>query len=192
MSVHKINAVYQQGIEQADPFSFYWTNLRPLLMKYALTIGRSTTTQVEYHLLEEMVEDLLMDLSKYNGTVKFSTWAYTVFRNRFIDEHRYQTGNIGESLESVQSDWEARQPEDAEYFTDPYTKVEESTLERDTIVAEFVDSLAPRQRIVWEMYRDGHTQAEIGESLGIRQQSVDEIWQRILKLGEAYGAACKK
>jgi RNA polymerase sigma factor (sigma-70 family) len=186
LSTKTINAVYQQGTEQADPFTFYWENLRPLLWKYARAIGNQQKNYPDDHMISEMVDDLLMKITTYNGTSAFSSWVYTVFKHKFIDGYRYLRGNLGNSLESLQEDWEKNQPEDSS-GANPYEPSTQPTRERDVIVAEFVDTLAPRQRIVWEMYRDGHTQVEIGESLGIRQQSVDEIWQRILRLGEQYG-----
>lgn len=175
MSTKKIDSLYQEGKEQADPFTFYWMNLRPHLLKYANTIGRSSTRQVEEHLVEEMVDDLLMRLFEFKGDSKFSSWVYVIFQRRFIAEHRFQLGNLGDSLEAAPS----------------IVVIEEPDLERDAIVADFIDSLTPRNRMIWEMYRDGHTHEEIGESLGITGRRVGQIWEQILELGKQYGETSK-
>lgn len=177
MSTKQIDSLYELGKEQTDPFSFYWANLRPHLLKYAQTIGRLVTRQVEEHLLEEMVEDILMKIPEFNETSKFSTWAFVSFKNRFIDEYRYQEGNLGEDLEIVPDG--------------PDSEHQETTLEQDVIVADFVETLTPRQRMIWEMYRDGYTQEEIGSSLQISQPRVTQIWEQILELGKEYGQAYK-
>lgn len=190
MSTKKIDALYLKGIGQDESFSFYWTNLRPLLLKYARTIGRQSTSQVEDHLIDEMVDDLLMEISEFKGYSQFSTWAYVRFRRRWIDEYRYQSGNLGYSLDSLIEDWQAQTDLDEE-VSSPYEPSHEPDTERQVIVGDFAAKrLSPRQRIIWEAYRDGHTQEEIGESLSITQQRVDQIWQQILTLAKEYGAAC--
>lgn len=187
MSVKKIDALYLQGKGQEDSFAFYYANLRPLLLKYARTIGRSHDNQVEDHLIEEMVNDLLLDIGSFKGDSKLSTWAYVRFRRRFINEWRFQSKNLGESLEVLQEEWESRQTEEAEYFTDPFTEIEEPTQETDSILRQFRGRLTNRQQIVFDKRREGYTFKEIGETLGISIAGAAKVWNRVLELATEYG-----
>lgn len=190
MSTKKIDALYLEGKGQVDSFTFFYTNLRPLLVKYARTIGRQNSAQVEDHLVEEMVDDLMMEIGEFKGDSKFSTWAYVRFRRRFIDEYRYQSKNLGSSLDSLTEDWQTQTSLDEE-TTSPYEPSYTPDLETQVIVGDFAEKyLSPQQRIVLDAYREGRTQEEIGESLNISQQRIDQIWQRILILATEYGAAC--
>lgn len=186
MSAKKIEALYLRGKGEADPFAFYYVNLRPLLWKYARTIGRQTLDQVEDHLVDEMVDDMLMSIGNFNGGGKFSTWAYVGFRRRFIDEYRYQVKNLGSSLDSMQDDWEAKTDLDEE-ATSPYEPSFEPDIEQQLIVNEFKDRLSDRQRAVLDARLEGSSFEEIAAQLSISDSRAHEIWVHVLGLATEYG-----
>lgn len=185
MSTKKIDALYLQGKEQEDSFAFYHTNLRPFLLKYARTIGRQNSSQVEEHLLEEMVDDLLVEIGQFQGNSKLSTWAYTRFRRRFIDEYRYQSKNLGTSLDSLLEDWTTQHSLD-EDATSPYDSHYEPTMEADMIVDEVRTRLSERQNTVLQAYIEGRTAEEIGEMLDVTRQRVEQIWGQIIDVAKSY------
>lgn len=84
----KIDTLYLQGKEQVDPFTFYYNNLRPLLIQYASAICQKTLRRVDVHLVTEMVDDLLMDLGAFRGDSTFSVWVYPRFYRTCVDEIR--------------------------------------------------------------------------------------------------------
>lgn len=186
MSTKKIDALYLQGKECEDSFAFYYANLRPFLLKFARTIGRQNSSQVEEHLLEEMVDDLLMEIGQFQGNSKLSTWAYTRFRRRFIDEYRYQSKNLGTSLDGLLEDWAAQHSLD-EDATSPYDSYYEPTIESDMAVAEVREHLSERQNTVLQAYIDGHSPEEIGEMLDVTRQRVEQIWGQIVAIAKNYG-----
>lgn len=185
MSTKKIDALYLQGKGREDSFAFYYANLRPLLLRYARTIGRQSLRQVEDHLLDEMVDDLLMELGKFKGDSKFSTWAYVRFRRRFIDEYRYQFKNLGSSLESLQDDWSAQHSLD-EDATSPYDSSYDPSIETDLIMGEVRERLSERQNVVLQAYFDGYTSEEIGTKLDVTRQRVEQIWGQIVSIAKNY------
>lgn len=197
MSTKKIDALYLQGKEQEDSFAFYYANLRPLLWKYARAIGHQSLNHIEDHLVDEMVDDLLMEIDKFEGRSSFSTWAYVRFRRKCIGEYRFMRKNLGESLDCLKEDWmESVGASESgpsgvgagsgEYL-DPYDQGEEPTQETKVIVDEFKQRLSEKQLAVLEARLLGHTFVEIGEQLGFSGSRAHEIWVKTLELAKEYG-----
>jgi RNA polymerase sigma factor (sigma-70 family) len=177
----QIDALYRKGKEEADPFTFYYQNLRPHLLRYARHVGRQTQKQVEAHLVEEMVDDLLIDIDKFRGDSAFSTWVFVRFRRRFIGEYRFTAGNLGDSLETLTEKWDGEEFE----FVPPEHPEEDERL----ILEEFRARLPIRQREILDARLAGHAFEEIAELLAMSKSGVFESWQRILALAEEYGEA---
>lgn len=197
MSVKKIDALYLEGKEQEDSFAFYYAHLRPLLWKYARAIGYQSMNHIDDHLVDEMVDNLLMDLGSFKGDSRLSTWAYVRFRRCCITEYRYGRKNLGDSLESLREDFidsigssesgpAGVGAASGEYF-DPYDRGEDPTQEQIVIVDEFKQRLSERQSTVLEARLAGHTLEEIGAMLDVTSQRADQIWQQILRMAQEYG-----
>lgn len=199
MSAKQIDTLYLQGKGQDDPFSFYYANLRPLLLEYAVAIGNQHHKQIDDHQVTEMVDDLLMDLDKFEGKSSLSTWVYARFRNQWVKEFRFQRKNLGSSLsleanidrntgykDGQSMDTESRT---LDYFTPhaPYTSASAPDMADQLIVEDFKNSLSARQLDILESRIAGHTFEEIADELQLSSSRAHEIWTQILSAATEYG-----
>lgn len=195
MSVKQIDTLYLLGKGEEDPFSFYYTRLRPHLWKYARAVGHQSLNHIDDHLVDEMVDDLLMDFGSFKEESRLSTWAYVRFRRRCIEEYRFGKKNLGDSLESLKEDWASSRDSQSYSVTggnnddgrDPYEQAEEAYQETDVIVDEFKQRLTFKELSVLEDRLLGHTFEEIGERQGFTAGRAHQIWSQVLGLAQEYG-----
>lgn len=196
MSAKQIDTLYLQGKGQDDPFSFYYANLRPLLLEYAVAIGNQHHKQIDDHQVTEMVDDLLMDLDKFEGKSSLSTWVYARFRNQWVKEFRFQRKNLGSSLsvDALKDRWQEYAGDNEAILVDgrensnfTFANTHHVDLDQRIIVTEFKDSLSSRQLEILEARISGHTFEEIAEEMQLSKSRAHEIWSEVLNAATEYG-----
>lgn len=196
MSAKQIDTLYLQGKGQDDPFSFYYANLRPLLLEYAVAIGNQHHKQIDDHQVTEMVDDLLMDLDKFEGKSSLSTWVYARFRNQWVKEFRFQRKNLGSSLsvDALKDRWQEYAGDNEAILVDgrensnfTFANTHHVDLDQRIIVTEFKDSLSSRQLEILEARISGHTFEEIAEEMQLSKSRAYEIWSEVLNAATEYG-----
>lgn len=196
MSAKQIDTLYLQGKGQDDPFSFYYANLRPLLLEYAVAIGNQHHKQIDDHQVTEMVDDLLMDLDKFEGKSSLSTWVYARFRNQWVKEFRFQRKNLGSSLsvDALKDRWQEYAGDNEAILVDgrensnfTFANTHHVDLDQRIIVTEFKDSLSSRQLEILEARVSGHTFEEIAEEMQLSKSRAHEIWSKVLNAATEYG-----
>jgi RNA polymerase sigma factor (sigma-70 family) len=156
--------------------------MRKLLLQHAARVCWDVLHQENDHLIQEMVDDLLLELDKFNGKSKFSTYAHSRFRYRCIDEFRYQIRNLGDSLTESHVDWAtdgvsettAADVAGFKHYADQLNGSDPNTA---LSVSEYMDGLPVREREVVEARLEGHTFKEISSMTGIPQTTVKRIWE---------------
>jgi RNA polymerase sigma factor (sigma-70 family) len=191
LSNAQIDALYLQGKDEADPFQFYYSNLRPLLVKYASYICKQVLRQIDDHLVTEMVDDLLIEIDKFRGLSRFSTWAHSRFYYRCIVEHRYRDKNLGYSLEALVQAWDDYGPhyEDtsvgvaiSESTIPHFGQVERNLVEELFTLTEVQGELSEEQKSIVKARLEGYTFEEIGEQLGITRSVAFHRWREIVSV----------
>lgn len=156
-----------QLVPEGDRFSFLYNELRPHLIKHASAVCKNVLRQVEEHLVEEMVDDLLLEIDTFKGVSKdgtrpclFTTWAHSRFRYRCIDELRYRASNLGEPLSS----------DIAQY---------EIGVEDKLSLSELRERLTPQQQSIVQARLEGYTLDEIAAQTGMDRVRIHRIWHEV-------------
>lgn len=151
-------------------FSLLWEQLRPTLVPRARAVCKSVLRQVDENLVEEMVDDLLLEIDKfearwneqYQRFSTFSTWAHARFLYGCYTELRYRQKNLGEPL-----------IEDLPEATSPELEVLSRT--------EVAQRLSPVQQRLVQARIEGYTFEAIGVDMGINKQAVHRMWKHALE-----------
>jgi len=134
---------------------------------YAFVRGR---TQEEDEVQEAVIR-VWQNLPSYNGSAKFSTWAYEVATHSLQYDRRKQSSRNEVSLEEL-----------VEKYGDGILGASSlPSPERTVIVDSALQALTKRQREVVGLMREGYTEEQVGEDLHITQQTVHEIWEAALE-----------
>lgn len=158
----KIDVLYARGIEVSGDFGYFYTNLRPALLKYAGAICKDVLRRVDEHLVIEMTDDLLMDMAVFEGRSQFSTWVHSYFRFRCLTELRYRNKSLGEPLvEDVA--WMNHETDD------------------QLTLAEIQQGLSTKQQAVVQARLEGYTAAEIAGQMGLSERGVYWLWESVLE-----------
>jgi DNA-directed RNA polymerase specialized sigma24 family protein len=108
------------------------------------------------------VDDLLMDLSLFEGRSQFSTWVHSYFRFRCLTELRYRNRNLGDPLVEEIA-WMNSKTDDL------------------LTLARVQQNLSTKQQAVVQSRLEGYTAAEIASQLNISERTVYWIWESVLQ-----------
>jgi RNA polymerase sigma factor (sigma-70 family) len=130
--------------------------LNQALMQYAGAVLWMKMRTDNPHLKQEMVNDLWMSIGSFRGDSSFSTWVFSLFRNRCVLEWRYMNKSLGQSLESLQRAAQERSTH-LKDPADPDSKI---------YVEEYLDNLEDIDREIVQLRMDGLTTRQIAETTG--------------------------
>ena len=158
----KTDLLYARWLEGPDRDATI-AELRVLLMDHAKRVIYKTLRQEDPHLAQEMVDDLTLELDKFRGASRFSTWAHARFRYRAITELRYQIRSLGKSLDGM------------------LDQAVEPAIEEQLLMAELQQRLTPKQQQVVQERLEGYSFVAIGKHMGITTDAAYWAWQQVLE-----------
>ncbi|HUJ00869.1 MAG TPA: RNA polymerase sigma factor [Usitatibacter sp.] len=129
---------------------------------YKVAYGYCRDREDRHDLVQEMTIALWRSFGRYDGRVKFSTWAYRVAMNVAISHFRGETRRV---RGTVPIDELGVEPAS----TDPWFEEEGDNLR---VLRRLIDGLDELDRALILLYLDGHTGAEIAEVVGISAANV--------------------
>jgi RNA polymerase sigma factor (sigma-70 family) len=138
----------------------------PLLYRHASKICWMVLHSSEPHLIEEIVEDALMDLSEFEGRSLFSTW----FHSRAVFRCRNEMRRLIQRRETPFGDGSAA------VFS------MEAKQEISGAIAQMLGRLSTRERLLVKYHIDeGLNNREIGLKLDLNPKYVQYLWQKLRK-----------
>ncbi len=112
---------------------------------------------VKRHLQQEMVNDLWMAIGTFKGTSAFSSWAFSVFRNKCLLEWRYVRRSLGESLTGID-------PESVRSSVDD--------LDSQLHIQEYLDRFSEDEARIVDKRLDGYSLRQIARELNLGSKNV--------------------
>jgi len=140
---------------------------RAILYKVAFGYCRNREDRVD--LVQEMATELWRSFGRYDGRVKFSTWAYRVAMNVAISRFRGEERRIRDTVPYDQLGFELA-------ADDP---LEAEAGDNIRVLRRLIDGLDALNRALVLLYLEGHSSEEIGEILGISPGNVTTRMNRL-------------
>jgi RNA polymerase sigma-70 factor (ECF subfamily) len=140
---------------------------RAILYKVAFGYCRNREDRVD--LVQEMATELWRSFGRYDGRVKFSTWAYRVAMNVAISRFRGERRRIRDTLPFDQLGFELT-------ADDP---LEQEAGDNMHVLRRLIDGLDELNRALVLLYLEGHSSEEIGEIVGISPGNVTTRMNRL-------------
>lgn len=140
--------------------------LLPHLRRHAAKVCWMVLHSYQSHLIDEISQDALMELYRFEGRSAFSTWFHARALNRCYNERKKMKRRKEVSY--------------GDYFTPSVPA--RATLETTVMVQSMVDKLDPsEQRLVELKINEGLTDEEIAGELQIPRQTVQYRWTCLRK-----------
>lgn len=139
---------------------------RPILYKVAFGYCRNREDRDD--LVQEMAIQLWRSFFRYDGRVKFSTWAYRVAMNVAISHFRGKGRRIRDTLPFDELDELAAD--------DPLAEVAGDNMR---VLRRLIEGLDELNRALVLLYLEGHTSEEIAEIVGISPGNVTTRMNRV-------------
>jgi RNA polymerase sigma-70 factor (ECF subfamily) len=136
---------------------------------YKVAFGYCRNREDRGDLVQEMAIQLWRSFGRYDGRVKFPTWAYRVAMNVAISHFRGERRRIRDTL-----------PFDA--LADELTAVDpldEEAGDNMHVLRRLIDGLDELNRALVLLYLEGHTSQEIAEIIGISPGNVTTRMNRV-------------
>jgi RNA polymerase sigma factor (sigma-70 family) len=140
---------------------------RAILYKVAFGYCRNREDRVD--LVQEMAIQLWRSFGRYDGRVKFSTWAYRVAMNVAISHFRGEGRRIRDTLPFDELAYELA-------ADDPLA---EEAGDNMRVLRRLIDGLDELNRALVLLYLEGHTSEEIAEIVGISPGNVTTRMNRV-------------
>jgi RNA polymerase sigma factor (sigma-70 family) len=140
---------------------------RAILYKVAFGYCRNREDRID--LVQDMVIQLWRSFGRYDGRVKFSTWAYRVAMNVAISHFRGERRRIRDTLPFDQLAYELA-------ADDPLS---EEARDNMRVLRRLIDGLDELNRALVLLYLEGHTSEEIAEIVGISPANVTTRMNRV-------------
>jgi RNA polymerase sigma factor (sigma-70 family) len=140
---------------------------RAILYKVAFGYCRNREDRVD--LVQEMAIQLWRSFGRYDGRVKFSTWAYRVAMNVAISHFRGEGRRIRDTLPFNELAHELA-------ADDPLA---EEAGDNMRVLRRLIDGLDELNRALILLYLEGHTSEEIAEIVGISPGNVTTRMNRV-------------
>jgi RNA polymerase sigma factor (sigma-70 family) len=136
---------------------------------YKVAFGYCRNREDRDDLVQEMAIQLWRSFSRYDGRVKFSTWAYRVAMNVAISHFRGEGRRIRDTLPFDEVAYElAVDDQPAEKAGDNMR-----------VLRRLIDGLDELNRALVLLYLEGHTSDEIAEIVGISPGNVTTRINRV-------------
>ena len=136
---------------------------------YKVAFGYCRDREDRGDLVQEMAIQLWRSFGRYDGRVKFSTWAYRVSMNVAISHFRGETGRIRDTLPFDELAHELA-------TADPLA---EEASDNMKVLRKLIDGLDELNRALVLLYLEGHTSEEIAEIVGISPGNVTTRMNRV-------------
>ncbi len=127
-------------------------------------------------LAEELFQDIWLNLinarSRYRVQAKFTTWLYTLARNRLMDHHRRQKGVVTITFDTTGDEDEHNMPEPAAAETE---RPERRLLAQEQLTrfVALVEGLPLAQREAFLLHEEGGLGIDgIAEATGVNRETV--------------------
>jgi len=140
---------------------------RAILYKVAFGYCRHREDRVD--LVQEMATQLWRSFGRYDGRVKFSTWAYRVALNVAISHFRGEGRRIRDTLPFDALGYELSADDPLEQEADDNLRV----------LRRLIDGLDALNRALVLLYLEGHSSEEIAEIVGISPGNVTTRMNRL-------------
>jgi len=140
---------------------------RAILYKVAFGYCRNREDRVD--LVQEMAIQLWRSFGRYDGRVKFSTWAYRVAMNVAISHFRADGRRIRDALRFDEFAYELA-------ADDPLA---EEAGDNMRVLSRLIDGLDELNRALVLLYLEGHTSEEIAAIVGISPGNVTTRMNRV-------------
>jgi RNA polymerase sigma factor (sigma-70 family) len=142
---------------------------RAILYKVAFGYCRNREDRVD--LVQEMAIQLWRAFGRYDGRVKFSTWAYRVAMNVAISHFRGEGRRIRDTLPFDEFAYELAAED----------RLAEKDGDNMRVLRGLIDGLDELNRALVLLYLEGHTSEEIAEIVGISPGNVTTRMNRVKK-----------
>ena len=140
---------------------------RAILYKVAFGYCRNREDRVD--LVQEMAIQLWRSFGRYDGRVKFSTWAYRVAMNVAISHFRGEGRRIRNTLPFDEFAYELAADD----------RLAEEAGDNMRVLRGLIDGLDELNRALVLLYLEGHTSEEIAEIVGISPGNVTTRMNRV-------------
>jgi len=140
---------------------------RAILYKVALGYCRNREDRVD--LVQEMAIQLWRSFGRYDGRVKFSTWAYRVAMNVAISHFRGEGRRVRDTLPFDELAYELS-------ADDPLA---EQVGDNMRVLRRLIDGLDELNRALVLLYLEGHSSEAIAEIVGISPGNVTTRMHRV-------------
>jgi RNA polymerase sigma factor (sigma-70 family) len=140
---------------------------RAILYKVAFGYCRNREDRVD--LVQEMAIQLWRSFGRFDGHVKFSTWAYRIAMNVAISHFRGEGRRIRDTLPLDELAYEFA-------ADDPLA---EDAGDNMSVLRGLIDGLDELNRALVLLYLEGHTSEEIAEIIGISPGNVTTRMNRV-------------
>jgi RNA polymerase sigma-70 factor (ECF subfamily) len=140
---------------------------RAILYKVALGYCRNREDRVD--LVQEMAIQLWRSFGRYDGRVKFSTWAYRVAMNVAISHFRGEGRRVRDTLPFDELAYELS-------ADDPLA---EQVGDNMRVLRRLIDGLDELNRALVLLYLEGHSSEAIAEIVGISPGNVTTRMNRV-------------
>jgi RNA polymerase sigma factor (sigma-70 family) len=140
---------------------------RAILYKVAFGYCRNREDRVD--LVQEMAIQLWRSFGRYDGRVRFSTWAYRVAMNVAISHFRREGRRIRDTLPLDELAYELA-------ADDPLA---EEASDNTRVLRQLIDGLDELNRALVLLYLEGHTSEEIAAIVGISPGNVTTRLNRV-------------
>ena len=136
---------------------------------YKVAFGYCRDREDRADLIQEMAMQLWRSFGRYDGRVKFSTWAYRVAMNVAISRFRGEGRRVRDTLplDELTQELAAADP------------LMEEAGDNMRVLRGLIDGLDELNRALVLLYLEGHTAEEIAEILGISAANVTTRVNRI-------------
>lgn len=170
------NVLYEAWKNAPDPQTRQSVeqDLLPLLRTHASKVCWMVLHSNQPHLVNEIVDDTIMDLAKFQGNSQFSTWFHARATYRCRTEWRVWTRrkectNGGEVAGIV---------------VDPTLRLE---------LRQLIEQLSPRDRSIVDLKLEGYSNAQVAKRLDYTCNRIDQLWRELRStLKEMYGRKASK
>ena len=140
---------------------------RAILYKLAFGYCRNREDRVD--LVQEMAIQLWRSFGRFDGRVKFSTWAYRVAMNVAISHFRGEGRRIRDTLPFDEFAYELAAED----------RLAEKDGDNMRVLRGLIDGLDELNRALVLLYLEGHTSEEIAEIVGISPGNVTTRMNRV-------------
>jgi RNA polymerase sigma-70 factor (ECF subfamily) len=140
---------------------------RAILYKVAFAYCRNREDRVD--LVQEMATQLWRSFRRFDGRVRFSTWAYRVAMNVAISHLRGEGRRIRNTLQLDQFACEVAADD----------RLAEEAGDNMRVLRRLIEGLDGLNRALVLLYLEGHTSEEIAEIVGISPGNVTTRMNRI-------------